>query len=104
MQINKGDIILLFILIATFIIFGVTEYNIVHGYEQFSDSAWTAFMAIFGGELLTFALYRIGTAKYRPKEPSQLIEDIAENEGEDIKQESYQSDPDGSNRLEEDYE
>ena len=39
MRINKGDIILLFILVATFIIFGVTEYNIIHGYEQFSDSA-----------------------------------------------------------------
>lgn len=104
MQINKGDIILLFIFIATFIIFGVTEYNIIHGYEQFSDSAWTAFMAIFGGELLTFALYKVGTTKYRPKEPSQLIEDIENNENENIEGDSYQSDPDGSNRLEEDYE
>lgn len=76
MQINKGDIILLFILVATFIIFGVTEYNIIHGYEQFSDSAWTAFMAIFGGELLTFALYKIGKAKYRPKDNNEIVEDI----------------------------
>lgn len=80
MQLNKGDVILLFILVTTFIIFGVTEYNIIHGYEQFSDSAWTAFMAIFGGELLTFALYKIGKAKYRPKEDNQVIEDIENQE------------------------
>ena len=83
MQINKGDIILLFILITTFIIFGVTEYNIIHGYEQFSDSAWTAFMAIFGGELLTFALYKIGKAKYRPKDNNEIVEDIEMSEIEE---------------------
>lgn len=83
MQINKGDIILLFILIATFIIFGVTEYNIIHGYEQFSDSAWTAFMAIFGGELLTFALYKIGKAKYRLKDNNEIVEDIEMSETEE---------------------
>lgn len=83
MQINKGDIILLFILVATFIIFGVTEYNIIHGYEQFSDSAWTAFMAIFGGELLTFALYKIGKAKYRPKNNNEIVEDIEMSEIEE---------------------
>lgn len=83
MQINKGDIILLFILVATFIIFGVTEYNIIHGYEQFSDSAWTAFMAIFGGELLTFALYKIGKAKYRPKDNNEIVEDIEMSEIEE---------------------
>jgi len=83
MRINKGDIILLFILVATFIIFGVTEYNIIHGYEQFSDSAWTAFMAIFGGELLTFALYKIGKAKYRPKDNNEIVEDIEMSEIEE---------------------
>ena len=82
MQINKGDIILLFIFFATFLIFGITEFNIIHGYEQFSDSAWTAFMAIFGGELLTFALYKIGKAKYKPREDEEVIEE--EEESEDI--------------------
>ena len=80
MQINKGDVILLFIFFATFLIFGITEFNIIHGYEQFSDSAWTAFMAIFGGELLTFALYKIGKAKYKPKEDEEIIEEEEEFE------------------------
>ena len=83
MQINKGDVILLFIFFATFLIFGVTEFNIIHGYEQFSDSAWTAFMAIFGGELLTFALYKIGKAKYKPREDEEVIEEEEEEEFED---------------------
>lgn len=39
MKINKGDVILLFIFIATFLIFGITEYNIIHGYEQLDSSA-----------------------------------------------------------------
>lgn len=83
MQINKGDVILLFIFFATFLIFGITEFNIIHGYEQFSDSAWTAFMAIFGGELLTFALYKIGKAKYRPKDNNEIVEDIEMSEIEE---------------------
>lgn len=80
MQINKGDIILICILIATFLIFGITEYNIINGYEQFDSSAWTAFIAIFGGELLTFALYKIGKAKYQPKDNNKVVEDIEEEE------------------------
>ena len=83
MKINKGDVILLFIFVATFLIFGMTEYNILHGYEQLDSSAWTAFIAIFGGELLTFALYKIGKAKYQPKENDQVVQDIeAEEEKE----------------------
>ncbi len=82
MKINKGDVILLFIFIATFLIFGITEYNIIHGYEQLDSSAWTAFMAIFGGELLTFALYKIGKAKYQPKDNNQVVNDIEEEEKE----------------------
>lgn len=80
MKINKGDVILLFIFVATFLIFGVTEYNIIHGYEQLDSSAWTAFMAIFGGELLTFALYKIGKAKYQPRENKEIVENIEESE------------------------
>lgn len=37
-------------------------------------------MAIFGGELLTFALYKIGKAKYQPKENNQVVNDIEEEE------------------------
>lgn len=76
MRINKGDVILLFIFFATFLIFGLTEYNIINGYEQFDGSAWTAFTVIFGGELLTFALYKIGKAKYQPKEHNTVVQDI----------------------------
>lgn len=39
MKINKGDVILLFIFAATFLIFAVSEYNIIHGYEQLNNSA-----------------------------------------------------------------
>ena len=39
-------------------------------------------MAIFGGELLTFALYKIGKAKYKPREDEEVIEE--EEESEDI--------------------
>jgi hypothetical protein len=37
-------------------------------------------MAIFGGELLTFALYKIGKAKYQPKENKEIVENIEESE------------------------
>ena len=80
MKINKGDVILLFIFAATFLIFAISEYNIIHGYEQLNNSAWTAFTAIFGGELLTFALYRIGKAKYQPRENKEIVEKIEESE------------------------
>jgi len=80
MKINKGDVILLFIFVATFLIFGLTEFNILNGYEQLTDSAWTAFTVIFGGELLTFALYRIGKAKYQPKHDNEVVQDIEEEE------------------------
>lgn len=39
-------------------------------------------MAIFGGELLTFALYKIGKAKYRPKDNNEIVEDIEMSETE----------------------
>lgn len=64
MKLNKGDVILLFILAATAAIFGINEFNILNGYEQLTDSGWNIFGIIFGGELLTFALYRIGKQKY----------------------------------------
>ena len=80
MKINKGDIILIIILLATFAMFGITEFNIINGYEQLESSAWTAFIAIFGGELLTFCLYKVGKAKYQPKDTEEIEEEnIDEN-------------------------
>lgn len=38
MKVNKGDIILLLILLATILLFGVNELNILNGYEQLTDS------------------------------------------------------------------
>ncbi len=87
MQINKGDVILLFIFVATFLIFGATEYNIINGYEQFDSSAWTAFIAIFGGELLTFALYKIGKAKYLPKTFSDVVDKLEQEKNEEEEEE-----------------
>ena len=90
MHINKGDIILICILLATFMIFGATEFNIFKekcwmkgdAYEQFSEDAWMAFTAIFGGELLTFALYKVGKAKYSSKNEKEEESPIEEEEKE----------------------
>jgi len=82
MHINKGDVILICILLATFMIFGATEFNIINGYEQFSEDAWMAFTAIFGGELLTFALYKVGKAKYSSKNEKEEESPIEEEEKE----------------------
>ena len=83
MRLNKGDIILLLILLATVLLFGVNELNILGGYEQLTDAGWTIFGVIFGGELLTFALYRVGMQKYSDSS-SQEIKD--ENRGRHAEQ------------------
>lgn len=72
MKINKGDIILLCILIATLMFFAVNEFNILAGLSQFDSSFTTLFGAIFAGELLSFAIYKIGMAKYEGKKESEL--------------------------------
>ena len=64
MKINKGDIILIFILLATAVYYGINEFNIMNNLPQFESSYNTLFAVIFGGELLSFAIYRIGIAKY----------------------------------------
>ena len=64
MKINKGDVILICILIATFVFFAINELNIFLGLEQYDSSFTTLFGVIFGGELLSFAIYKIGMAKY----------------------------------------
>jgi hypothetical protein len=68
MKPNKGDVILICILFATLSFFVVNEFNILAGFEQFSSNFTTLFAIIFGGELLSFALYKIGMAKYKPKD------------------------------------
>lgn len=91
MKFNKGDAILLCILFATFVLFAVNEFNILAGLSQFDTPAWTIFGVIFGGELLSFAIYKIGMAKYTTKDEKgtlkQIEEDIKEIE-EQKKQES----------------
>lgn len=86
MKMNKGDAILLCILFATFVLFAVNEFNILAGADQFDTSAWTVFGVIFGGELLSFAIYKIGKAKYETKDENgtirQIEEDIEEEENE----------------------
>lgn len=63
---NKGDVILLVILAAAAAFFGANAYFILEGYEQWASGAWTCFGIVFGGELLSFALYKIGKAKAKP--------------------------------------
>ena len=64
MKMNKGDVILICILLATLMFFAVNEFNIILGLSQFDGSFTTLFGLIFGGELLSFAIYKIGMAKY----------------------------------------
>ena len=64
MRLNKGDVILFCILLATLMFFATNEFNILAGVSQFDAPAWTLFGVIFGGELLSFAIYKVGMAKY----------------------------------------
>ena len=76
MKINKGDVILICILFATFMFFAINEFNILAGISQFDSSFTALFGVIFGGELLSFAIYKIGMAKYE----SQQIVGLAKYE------------------------
>lgn len=73
MKINKGDIILICILFATLCLFAINEFNILAGLEQISGNFTTLFSVIFGGELLTFAIYKIGMNKYNSKKEVDLV-------------------------------
>lgn len=73
MKLNKGDVILICILLATGLFFLMNEYNIINGFSQFDSSFTTLFGVIFGGELLTFAIYRIGMAKYDTKKEIEMV-------------------------------
>lgn len=100
MKINKGDVILLCILFATLCLFAINEFNILAGLSQFDTPAWTLFGIIFGGELLSYAIYKIGMAKYEGQKDvglakydvlsnnstiKQIEEDIEEIENEKAK-------------------
>ena len=86
MKFNKGDAILLCILFATFVLYAVNEFNILVGLSQFDTPAWTIFGVIFGGELLSFAIYKIGMAKYETKDEKGTIHQI-EQDIEELKEE-----------------
>lgn len=79
MKLNKGDLILLCILFATLILFAVNEFNILVELPQFDTPAWTLFGVIFGGELLSFAVYKIGMAKYDTKDEKGTIHQIEQD-------------------------
>ena len=87
MKINKGDVILLCVLFATLILFAVNEFNILLDLPQFDSSAWTLFGVIFGGELLSFAFYKIGMAKYETKDENGTIQQI-KDDIEELQQEA----------------
>lgn len=73
MKLNKGDVILICILFATLCLFLINEFNILAGLEQISGNFTTLFSIIFGGELLTFAIYKIGMNKYDTKREIDLV-------------------------------
>lgn len=76
-RVNKGDVILLVILAATALVFAVDEWNVLHGYEQLAGSAWTCFGVVFGGELMAFALKKVGEAAAEAKRPREPTEEEA---------------------------
>lgn len=57
---NKGDVILLVILGGTAAAFGLNQWNVMHGYAELNAYQWQFLTALFTGELLFFALYKIG--------------------------------------------
>lgn len=83
---NKGDVILIFILLATVIFFGVNEFNILNGFSQYDNSFTTLFAVIFGGELLSFAIYKIGMAKYEGQKEVGLVKYDPQTRNQTIQQ------------------
>lgn len=86
MKINKGDVILLCILLATLMFFGINEFNILAGKSQFDGSFTALFGVIFGGELLSFAVYKIGMAKYEGQRDVGMVKYDPENKNNVIRQ------------------
>lgn len=68
LTLNKGDLILLVILAATAALYGLNEWNIVHGFQQWDSGAWTTWSVLFGGELMAFSLKKIGEAMAASKD------------------------------------
>ena len=85
MKMNKGDVILICILLATIAFFAINEFNIMNNLPQFESSFTTLFAVIFGGELLSFAIYKIGTAKYEGQKEIGLAKYIPFKNSETIK-------------------
>ncbi len=86
MKINKGDVILICILIATLMFFAINEFNILVGKSQFDGSFTALFGVIFGGELLSFAVYKIGMAKYEGQRDVGMIKYDPSNKNNTIQQ------------------
>ena len=86
MKFNKGDAILLCILFATLCFFAVNEFNILVELPQFDAPAWTLFGVIFGGELLSFAIYKVGMAKYEGQRDIGLVKYDPQNNNTTIQQ------------------
>jgi len=76
-RVNKGDVILAVILGACLLMFGGNEWNITHGFEQFTSSAWTCFGVVFGGELMAFAVKKAAEAMAEAKRPREPTEEEA---------------------------
>lgn len=86
MKFNKGDAILLCILFATLCFFAVNEFNILVELPQFETPAWTLFGVIFGGELLSFAIYKVGMAKYEGQRDIGMVKYDPQNNNTTIQQ------------------
>lgn len=86
MKMNKGDVILICILIATLMFFAINEFNILIGKSQFDGSFTALFGVIFGGELLSFAVYRIGMAKYEGQRDVGMVKYDPSNKNNTIQQ------------------
>lgn len=78
-------------MIATFVFFTINEFNILIGVSQFDSSFASLFGIIFGGELLSFAIYKIGMAKYQTQDNKGTIEQI-ENDIEEEEEKQKKDD------------
>lgn len=75
---NKGDVILAVILLATLGFYGMNQWNIVNGLDQFTAGAWTTWAVVFGGELLSFAIYKVGKGRnaYKAASKGAVVEQL----------------------------
>lgn len=76
---SKFDVMLIFVFVLIATVLGMTFYQTVMDYDQFSAGFWTFITAVCGGEIVTFSLYRITKEKYERKTEKAAKEENKDN-------------------------